>query len=50
LILVRRACGTADGSMQRGPNGAPDHAGAQHCPWQQYALHLPCSWPRRSPC
>jgi len=40
LILVRRGPDTAHGSLQHGPNGAPDHAGAQHCPRQHCVLHL----------
>jgi len=48
--MMHRAGGTAERGPRREQNGAPGHAGAQRCPWQQNALHLPCSWPRRSPC
>jgi len=38
--MVRRGLDPAHGSLPRGPNRTPDHAGAQHCPRQHYVLHL----------
>jgi hypothetical protein len=38
--MVHRGPDTAHGNLQGGPNWTPDHAGAQHCPWQHCVLHL----------
>jgi hypothetical protein len=38
--MAHRALDTAHGSLRGGRNGAPDHAGAQHCPRQHCILHL----------